>query len=407
MARQRSRLKLSRDKARRFSLKQQLLVDTEIAKGKRGALCVIERLGYIQIDTINVVDRSHHVVLHARLPDYKQDYLHELQARDKKIFEYWAHAASFVPIRDYRFYLPAIQRKPKPGSWADEWSKRSRRLIKSVLRRIEKDGPLTPSDFADTKNRKRGTWWDWKPAKAALEVLFWRGELMIKERRNFQRVYDLTERVLPKNVDRTLPTEEEEKTFFIRRALNALGIATVQDVNRYIRISGRLNKWLEIMKDAGEVCEVEIEGIPRSYYAMANDLPILLHHKPRIDDRIRLLSPFDNSIILRDRTRVLFDFKYNLECYVPRHKRKYGYFNLPILWRNKLVGRVDPKADRQKEVLLIKDLHLENTITQYNPFMAALATALNNFARFNACKHVELTKKIPSKITRKLSPLLL
>lgn len=406
MARQRTRLKLSKDKARRFSLKRQLLADSEPAKGKLGALRIIEKLGYIQIDTINVIERAHHVVLHARSPDYKQEYLHQLLARDKKIFEYWAHAASFIPMRDYRFYLPTIRRKPKPGSWSDEWTKKSRRLIKDVLKRIEKEGPLTPSDFGDVKNRKRGTWWDWKPAKAALEVLFWRGELMIKERRNFQRVYDLTERVLPKNVNRALPTEEEEKTFFIKTALGAFGIATVQDVNRYIGVSGRLDKWFNIMKDTGEVCEVAIEGLSRPYYALKNDLQSLVNHEPRVDNRVYLLSPFDNSIILRDRTKALFDFEYSLECYVPRNQRKYGYFSLPILWRGRLVGRVDPKADRQGKVLIINNLHLEKTLGEYNAFIAALAVALNNFARFNACGHVALSKQIPLRIARKLSSLL-
>jgi uncharacterized protein YcaQ len=406
MARQRSRLELSKDKARRFFLKQQLLADSELAKGKLGALRIIEKLGYIQIDTINVIERAHHVVLHTRLPDYKQQYLHQLLARDKRIFEYWAHAASFIPMRDYRFYLPTIQRKPKPGSWSDEWTKKSRRLIKNVLKRIEKEGPLTPSDFGDVKDRKRGTWWDWKPAKAALEVLFWRGELMIKERRNFQRVYDLTERVLPKNVNRTLPTEEEEKTFFLKRALGAFGIATVQDVNRYIGISGRLDKWLNIMKDAGEVAEVGIEALPRPYYILTSDLRRLLHLEPRVDNRVYLLSPFDNSIILRDRTKALFDFEYSLECYVPRNQRKYGYFSLPILWRGRLVGRTDPKADRQGKVLIINSLHLEKTLGEYNAFITALAFALNNFARFNACGHVVLSKQIPSRIARKLSSFL-
>ena len=154
MARQCTRLKLSKAKARRFFLNRQLLANSRLTRGKLGALHTIERLGYIQIDTINVVERSHHIVLHTRLADYKQQYLHGLQARDKKIFEYWAHAASFIPMRDYRFYLPMIKRKPKPGSWSDMWSKKSRRLIKNVLKRIEKEGPLTPSDFNDNRSKK-------------------------------------------------------------------------------------------------------------------------------------------------------------------------------------------------------------------------------------------------------------
>jgi uncharacterized protein YcaQ len=407
MARSQPRVKISREKARRFSLEKQLLTKQVTPKGKSGTLHVIERIGYIQIDTINVVERSHHIVMHTRSPDYKQDYLSILHAKDKKIFEYWAHAASFIPMEDYRYYLPAIRRKPKPGSWSERWTKQHLRLIKNVRRRIEREGPLTPSDFGGTENRKHGTWWNWKPAKAALEVLFWRGELMIKERRNFQRVYDLTGRVLPKNVDTTLPAEKEEKTFFVKRALNALGIATIQDINRYIDISGKLDKWVTAMHKTGEITEVEIRGTTRPYFVLSEALPNLNRRRAAVDDKVHLLSPFDNSIILRDRTEALFDFKYSLECYVPRHKRKYGYFCLPILWHDRLIGRIDPKADRQRKVLFINGISLEKETGPCGTFLAALAVSLNAFCRFNSCEHIELSKEIPRKVTRTLSSNLL
>jgi uncharacterized protein YcaQ len=401
---QRSEQVIPKEKTRSFLLKRQLLSDSRLSEGKAGAFRVIDQLGYLQIDTINVVERSHHLVLWSRLAGYRQDHLHQLQARDKKIFEYWAHAASFIPMKDYRFYLPAIRRKPKPGSWIDKWTKKHPKLIKEVYNRIKQDGPLTPSDFSDVDNRKRGPWWDWKPAKAALEVLFWRGDLMIKERRNFQRVYDLTERVLPKDVDTTMPSEKEEKYFFIRRALNAMGIATVQDINRYIGISGRLNKWLNDLLGTGDVSEVRIEGLTKPYFILTDDCPKISHRRPKDDRRVRFLSPFDNSIILRDHTEAIFDFKYSLECYVPKNKRKYGYFVLPILWRNRLVGRLDPKADRLRKVLLVNNLHLEDEVEEYSSFVTALADRLNDFARFNKCDHVELNKKkIPAKLFRRLS----
>ena len=407
MARRQSKTVVSKENARRFYLKRQLLTPINIPKGKKGTLRVIEKLGYVQIDTISVVERSHHLVLRSRSSDYTKDYLHVLQAKDKKIFEYWAHAASFIPIQDYRFYLPAIRRKPRPGSWFDMWTKKHPRVVKEVRKRIEKEGPLTPSDFGDTANRKRGPWWDWKPAKAALEVLFWRGELMIKERRNFQRVYDLTERVLPKNVDTTLPSEKEEKTFFVRRALGAMGIATIQDINRYIGISGKLSKWVAAMHAAGDIMEVEVQGLKKPYYVLPKDLPDLLRRSPVNDKTVRLLSPFDNAIILRDRTEALFDFTYTLECYVPKKKRKYGYFSLPILWREQLVGRIDPKADRSSSVLLINNLHFEEKFKPSNVFLSALANSLNDFATFNACEHINLNRDIPANIARRLSPQLI
>ncbi len=402
MARGPSAKVISKARARDFFLKRQLLSGSSLAKGKAGAMRIIDKLGYLQIDTINVVERSHHLVLWSRLPGYRQDYLHQLQARDRRIFEYWAHAASFIPIKDYRFYLPTIRRKPKPGSWFDRWTKRHPTLIKDVYKRIKRDGPLTPSDFGDVDNRKRGTWWDWKPAKAALEVLFWRGDLMIKERRNFQRVYDLTERVLPKDLDTTLPNEDQEKNFFIRRALHAMGVATIQDINRYIGISGRLNKWLNHLLKTGDVNEVRIEGLTRPYYVLTSDYQSISRRKSEKDRHARFISPFDNLIILRDRTEALFDFKYSLECYVPKNKRKFGYFCLPLLWRNRLVGRIDPKADRQRRVLVVNNLYLDDMIDEYSSFLHALADRLNDFARFNKCDHVELSKNIPAKTKHRI-----
>ena len=403
MAHQVSKPVVSREKARRFILKKQLFANSKIARGKSGAFKVIEQLGYVQIDTINVVERSHHIVLRSRVSGYKQNHLHVLQAQDKKIFEYWAHAASFLPMKDYRFYLPAIRREPKPGSWFDKWTRKHPKLLKDVLSRIKKEGALTPSDFGDVENRKRGTWWDWKPAKAALEVLFWRGDLMIIERRNFQRVYDLTERVLPKGLDTTLPSENEEKQFFVKRALNAMGLATMQDVNRYIGISGRLNKWIDAMQKAGEIIEVEVKGVKKPHYILEKNLRGLTHTDSQFNEDLYLLSPFDNLIILRDRTEALFDFKYSLECYVPKSKRKYGYFSLPILWQDRLVGRIDPKADRERKILLINSIHFERDVEIRRACLAALAKALNNFAEFNDCDKIELNTRIPDRIKRKLS----
>ncbi|MCK4252494.1 YcaQ family DNA glycosylase [candidate division WOR-3 bacterium] len=371
-------------------------------EGKTGTLKAIENLGYVQIDTINVIERSHHIVFFTRCPDYKQQYLHELQVKDKKIFEYWAHAASFIPMKDYRFYIPAMKKKPKKDSWLDKWIKEHRSLIRKVKARVKKDGPLAASDFQDVKHRKRGPWWDWKPAKMALEALFWQGDLMIKERRKFQRIYDITERVLPENVDITKPSEEQEKKFFIRKALNAMGIATIQDINKYIGISGRLNKWVDQMLKLGQILELTIKGLNKSYYILTKGLEEIRKSKTVISLRVSFLSPFDNSIILRDRTSALFNFDYSLEAYVPKTKRKYGYFCLPILWQNQLIGKIDPKADRKNKILIINNLHLEDKKINYNKFIPALSRTLKDFADFHNCEKIELSKNIPAKISHKI-----
>ncbi len=396
------KIKISTEQARNLSLNSQLLFNSKLPKGKTGVLRAIEKLGYVQIDTINVIERSHHIVFFTRCPDYQKDYLHDLQAKDKKIFEYWAHAASFIPMKDYRFYLPTMKRKPKKDTWLDKWIKKHRNLIKKTKERIVNEGPLTANNFKDVKNRKREPWWDWKPAKLALEVLFWQGILMIKERRNFQRVYDLTERVLPKDLDIIKPTEEEEKKFFVKNALNAMGIATAQDINKYIGISGKLNKWIQNMEDSKEIIKIEINGLKKPYYILPSAMSELKKIKLKLNNKVRFLSPFDNSIILRDRTENLFGFTYSLECYMPKNKRKYGYFSLPILWRNKFIGRIDPKVDRKNNILIINNLHLESKKLDYGHFSPAFSNSLKEFANFNKCKTIQLNKQIPAKVTRNI-----
>jgi uncharacterized protein YcaQ len=395
-------IQISPRQARNLFLKKQLLINSKLPEGKTGTLKAIENLGYVQIDTINVIERSHHIVFFTRCPDYKQQYLHELQAKDKKIFEYWAHAASLIPMKDYRFYIPAMEKEPKKDSWLDKWIKEHRSLIRKVKARVKKDGPLAASDFQDVKHRKRGPWWDWKPAKMALEALFWQGDLMIKERRKFQRVYDITERVLPENVDITKPSEEQEKKFFIKRALNAMGIAAIRDINKYIGISGRLNKWVDQMLKSGQILELTIKGLNKSYYILTKGLEEIRKSKTGISPRVSFLSPFDNSIILRDRTSALFNFDYSLESYIPKTKRKYGYFCLPILWQNQLIGRIDPKADRKNKILIINHLHLEDKKINYNKFIPALSRTLKDFADFHNCEKIELSKSIPTKISHKI-----
>jgi uncharacterized protein YcaQ len=381
-----------------------LLLGTKPKKGKRGTLSVIRKLGYVQIDTINVLERAHHLTLHSRISDYRKKFLHDLQAKDRKIFEYWAHAASYLPMDDYRYYLSFMERQknPKKGSWLERWIRKHGALTQKVKQRIRREGALGTSDFKDTRERKRGPWWDWKPAKAALEILFWQGELMVKERRNFQRIYDLTERVLPADVNRVKPTEDEEKEYYIMRALHALGVATTQDINRYIGTSGKLNKWIERMKRENSIVSVSVEGSNRDYLMLASmDLP-----KMKIDNRVHLLSPFDSAIILRDRIEDIFEFPYSLECYQPKTKRTYGYFCLPILWGNRFVGRIDPKADRHTNTLLINNLYFEDKKLLHKDFLASFSQSLLRLSSFTGCKTVSFADSVPGTLRNALTPFL-
>lgn len=390
--------------AREMFVEKQLLTETKLPKGKAGTYKVIDQLGYVQIDTISVIERSHHLVLYTRNHNYEHKHLHDLQATDKKIFEYWAHAASFVPMKDYRYYLPRMRQRHVYGSWIHNWVEKNRAVLKMVKKRIEKEGALSSGDFEDEPNRKRGPWWDWKPAKMALEILFWQGILMVKERRSFQRIYDLTKRLLPKDLDITKPSVNEEKQFFIKRALQSMGAASEYDIRNYISIKKNLSPYLKSLEKAGEIERVEIEGLKNPYYILSNDLkkgcdPFWGSHPY---NKVHFLSPFDNLVIIRNRTKAIFDFDYSLECYVPKHKRKYGYFSLPILWQGNLVGLLDPKADRANEILLIQNLHLHDHHINYKQFGPAFVQALNDFAEFHKCPKIQINKNISHKILRYL-----
>jgi len=380
----------------------------------------VDPLGYLQIDTISVVQRAHHHVLWTRYPCDTEAELHRLQSKERQIFEYWGHAMSYLPMKDYRFFLPRMQNFRNPTSpWARVQFEKSKGMLDPVLARIQDEGALSSKDFKSEKPNG-GTWWDWKPAKVALEMLFWRGDLMITERRNFQKVYDLTERVLPAGVDTTLPTEEETAKFLVGRALRAMGVATEREILKFMQPdSARDSDWqavsrpvmkrvLRQMAGDGELVTVEIDGQPSlQYYALPHTL-YDLETAPTVspEKRVYILSPFDNLIIQRDRLSRLFDFDYRLECYVPEAKRKYGYFVLPLLWGTRFVGRIDAKAERKTGTLLIKRLDFETGFDAGEGFLRAFAEALTAFARFNRCTVIKLKTVRPAAVKRELASVL-
>ncbi|MBN1349362.1 YcaQ family DNA glycosylase [candidate division KSB1 bacterium] len=397
---------LSLDTARRIILKCQLLhFDSELFPGKEGVIQAIEKLGYVQIDTIAVIERAHHHTLWTRRPDFEPAMLDELMATDRRIFEYWGHGMSYLPVSDYRFYLPRMRSFYNPrGKWEKDRIEKFGYMLQPVLERVRQEGALSSSDFAIPDDRKRGTWWDWRPAKAALEILFWRGELMITRRRNFQRFYDLTERVLPPAVDLRFPDEQELGHFFVRRALSALGVAQEKAILNHIHAAGKdcIANALCALMESGEVLRVQI-GSDREidYYALpaAVETADQLHAS---DSTVHLLCPFDNLIIHRQRLSRLFEFEYALECYLPPAKRKFGYFTLPILWKENLIGRLDPKAHRQTKTLIIRNLAFEPQFNEFDEFIPAFVNKLKLFARFNRCDEVEFEKIEPKHLKHKL-----
>lgn len=403
---------ISLELARRLVLDSQYLDgNTPLPDGKEGIAQTIEKLGYVQIDTIAVVERAHHHTLWTRHANYDPEMLHELQAKDRRVFEYWGHAMSYVPMKDYRYYLPRMRNfLESESNWAKDRLDKAQHAMEPVLERIRKEGPLTSKDFEPPPGRKGGTWWDWKPAKLALELLFWQGRLMISERRKFQKVYDLTERVLPENVDTRYPDDDELGRFFVHGALSAYGVAQEKEIQVFLQpgaardsifqAAGRvvISNSLRELVDAGEVSPLKIKEDGNSeYYVLTETLEKTAHHQTA-PAQVFLLSPFDNLIIQRDRTKRLFGFDYSLECYTPASKRKYGYFVLPILWGDKLIGRLDPKAERKKKTLIIRNLIFEPDFNTFEEFLPAFAAKLKKFARFNQCEEVVFERVSPAGI---------
>lgn len=346
---------------------------------------IIEHLGYVQIDTISVVERAHHHVLWSRNQKYSPEDLSSLiDSRD--VFEYWSHAASYLPMKDYRFSLPLKKEFQKRES---SWYPKDLKMMKQVLSRIRKEGPLRSKDFEMTKQGKSG-WWDWKPAKKALERLFLEGKLEITRRDGFQKIYDIPENVIPSTVDTTLPTETEYARYLIQRTLQHHGLATANEIAymRKARTKTAVLATLNEMVAAGEISKVSVEEVNQPYYALQKSLENI----PKVGFKIHILSPFDNLIIQRKKLVTFFDFDYKIECYVPAPKRKYGYFSLPVLQGSRFVARIDCKADRINHQLIIQSIHYEKNVDQ-NLLQEKMGSKLLAFAKFNGCNVLAFNMK--------------
>lgn len=363
-------------------LAQRLPPKKQLGSAQAATLSVLEHLAYVQIDTICVIQRAHHHTLWNRNPRYQSEHLDRL-IDDKKVFEYWSHAAAYLPMRDYRYSLPrklAIAARDQK-----HWYTRDEKLMQSVLQRIREEGPLMAKDFDDGK-RATGHWKS-KPTKRALESLYMEGTLMIPRRSNFHKVYDLAERVLPKGIDTSVPSPCEHARFLITRYLQANGLGQAAQIAYLLKgIKALITATLRDMVENEELIQLSVDG--QAYFAMPDALASL--EAPLALDRLKILSPFDNLLIQRKRVQRLFQFDYLIECYVPSAKRKFGYFCLPILWRGVLSARMDCKADRKAGVLHIQHLSMEATVEDYQGFARALALEITEFMRFNGCEQLQI-----------------
>lgn len=361
-----------------------LAKSAQFGRGKEAAYKLIDHLGFVQVDTNYVVERAHHHQVWSRVPDYKVNWLDELLS-ESRVYEFWTRDSGFMPMEEFRFSYPikiALSKRFKPT--AAEIA-----LQRKVIDRISREGPLMAKDFEQDRVTKNKGWWDWRPSKVALEHLHWEGKLVSTRTKGFHKVYDLPDNVIPSNIDRTVPTNEEFARHVIRRTLGSLGVAYQNE----IAWSGRLVKdnliksELRKMNDEGEVVLVEIDGLKGPIYTLDK----YLKKKIKLTGEVFILSPFDILNVFRRRLRDFFDFDYQIECFVPAPKRKYGYFSLPVLAGDTFIARMDSKADRKERVLTVNNLHFEK-VKLTKSVISQFTDELKAFAKFNQCDSIEITK---------------
>ncbi|WP_374335340.1 winged helix-turn-helix domain-containing protein [Leeia sp.] len=397
---------LSLPAARALHLAAQGLLTAPRRKARPAdVLATIRRMALLQIDTISVVARSPYLVLWSRLGDYQQQWLDDALA-EGQLFEYWAHEACFLPIEDYGLLRHRMV-DPEQLGWksATQWRREHPGVVERVLQHIQQQGAMRSADFEQPEGHQAG-WWNWKPEKRALEVLFASGELMVARRQGFQRVYDLRERVLPDWQDaQHLQPVQDCKRQLVLQAVKALGVAHPGWVADYYRM-GRLEAELQpaTLASQGLLLQATLTESGDTVYIHPD-------HAELLDAALagtlqargtRILSPFDPVVWDRKRANALFQFDYRLECYTPAPKRQYGYFVLPILRNGALIGRMDAKAHRQQGRMEVKALHLEAGVRASQGLARDLVRTMLEFARWHATPEVQLSGALPDR----LAPLL-
>ena len=345
-------------------------------------------MGLLQIDAVNVCVRSHYMPLFSRLGIYQRELLDQLAYKKKAIFETWAHAACFVPVeRHLLFRQRMAQQKSKP--LVEKLKKIRPGYLEDVLAQVASRGQLSASEL-EGSGKRRGSWWGYQDGKIAAEWHFSRGDLSIGERWNFTRYYDLTERVIPsEHLDTATPSVKDSNREMMRLAVKAHGIGSVRDFGNYYHLKddsalAGLNELVE----EGSIQRARIEGWPNGIEAFATKEDISLDQT----DARALLTPFDPLVWNRDRIKRIFDFYYRIEIYVPERKRQYGYYVYPFLLGEDLVARVDLKADRNRNVLVVKSAFAEEGY-DYDHIAFSLADELMMMARWLGLERVSTGRK--------------
>lgn len=347
-------------------------------KGKTAVLKAIQQLGYVQIDTIHVIERSHHHILFSRVPDYQKSFLHDLQTKDKTVFEYWTHALSYVPTADYRYYMPSMKRsRDNPSSWFREVKPEE---VKKVLRLLKQEGPISIRDVQDDELvEKNHPWASRKPSKKAMQYGFYNGDLVISERVGMLKKYDLAQRHFAWEQKPQSAKPKEILEYLLQRALRSQCLVSLDSIC-YMDAKKKADMRILLQQKTkkGELLEIQIAGELKTTFWMK---PEVLESKTEVDpQQVHILSPFDPLIIQRKRLKSFFNYDHKFEAYLPKEKRVYGYFALPVLIGDEVRAILDLKTDRQNNKLLIQQWTWHQPATK--KAKTQIEQALHTFEKF-------------------------
>lgn len=386
---------ISKEAARRFLILRQSFLQE---RGKNGTLEAIKRLECVQTDPINVVHRNHHLVLHNRVTDYKPSYLEELLYKDRRVFEYWCNEKSIIPIEDFPYFRYRMQNPSQFHSPFYERIKAKRKELKDdityVLSEIKKHGPLSAREIRQ-KGKIKG-----QMATKVLNLLWDCGDLMIHHMEGNRRYYDLTERVLPPNIqEMETPSREEYERFIIQKYMRAYGLIDTRNW-RFGWLPLKASQRKAIVKEMVEddrLCPVKIEDVKQVYYVLEEHPGLLENSDTPISEKVHFMAPLDNLLWNRRMISEIFDFNYAWEVYKVPEKRVYGYYVMPILYGTRFIGRLDPKLDRQNKRMIINSLLLEENDLDKS-FISELATTIQRFLKFHDASHLSIKKTQPKEL---------
>lgn len=363
------------------------------ALGRDGLYDLIHELGFVQVDSIQWVERAHHQILFSRNQTYRPKDLQHLLEKDRSLFEHWTHDASVIPSAFFPYWKHRFVRREERirQNWAKWQGDGFDQAFEETYTRIRDHGPVMARDVK-AEDHKSGGWWNWHPSKTALEFLWHTGKLSIARREGFQKVYDLSERVIPAEHHSAEVDHETFVDWACRAALTRLGFATSGEIAAFFDIvtPDEAKAWVIAHRD--ELQELALETVddkPRASFAFADTMASLLD-APEPPARIRVLSPFDPLIRDRNRTERLFGFFYRIEVFVPEPKRQYGYYVFPLLEGYRLIGRIDMKAERKEGVLDVRRLWLEPGVKPTAGRLDKLEAELQRVARFAGMEAVRL-----------------